>query len=221
VNKTVEINSVGSSVTLLFQAKYATFTPDQFNRAFRDRNFTLTQGPASISSNPAARQVQTAYFSKDNLIVFYNANENLIIFQIVNTLDFNQLYETEIKRILVDLNFVEEAANMIGLECTTRVRSQKSPNDSLTSLVKNEFLQNVNKIVGLNDLGVFTITLNSTKPLEESLRITLEPLVTDPTGTYIVALIYRTNQTSKFNEFVTIFGVDMVKSLAMEASKYV
>jgi len=60
-------------------------------KTFQGLGFTQTKGSANISANPAAPAVPTTMFSKGNLIVLFNTNENLIIFQIINTLDVRGL----------------------------------------------------------------------------------------------------------------------------------
>lgn len=215
----MSIQHVGSNVNILFQSKSLTFTPDQFNKVFREQGFTATQGVAPISQNPNAKPVPTVYFSKDNLIVLFNPVEYLVIFQIINTLNFSQLYDKEIKPILTSLNFVPEIVNMMGLECNTKITSTKSPRASLTSLLKKEFRAEISKKLGINNLSVFTIRLIGGDDKTENITLIIEPLLTDPEGIYHVSLSYRTLDNSKFNEFVSKFGEQLIRDIIEEANK--
>lgn len=214
------IQHVGSNVNLLFQSKSMTFTPDQFNKVFRERGFSATQGIAPISQNPNAKPIPTVYFSKDNLIVLYNPVEFLVLFQIINTLDFSQLYDNEIKPILTSLNFVPEIVSMMGLECNTKITSIKSPRKSLTSLLKQEFRDHLAEILGISNLNIFTLRLIGGDDKIENINVAIEPLATDLDKIYHVSFSYRTVDNSKFNEFVSRFGEDMIKNIIEETDKY-
>ncbi|MGI0056969.1 MAG: hypothetical protein ACREAK_06295 [Nitrosarchaeum sp.] len=217
----MSIQNVGSNVNLLFQSKSLTFTPDQFNKIFQELGFTATQGPANISQNPNALPVKAVFFSKNNLMVFYNPVESLVMFQVINTLNFVEIYEKNIKPILSSLNFVPEIVSMMGLECNTQIISDKSPILSLTSLLKKEFVDGMNTKIGVDNLKAFTIRLIGGEENIESINIAIEPLATAKDKVYHFSMIYRTLDNSKFNQFVNRFGEEMIKEIVKEASRYV
>lgn len=218
----MSINAVGSNVNLLFKSKYMTFTPSQFNNTFKELNFLPSQGPLVQSNIPNAPPVPTTLFSKDNLVVVYNPVEFLLIFQILNTVDFQGIYNREIIPILARLNLVEDAVSTRSIECTTQIRVKKSPIDMINSLVEKKFMNEMNAIVGMNSLKATTLRIVTAFPFaDEGLQILMEPLATDSTGSYYLQIVFRTQETSKFNEFVNRFGTNMLQKIAEEAGKYV
>ena len=221
LRKIVNVSTIGANVTLLFQSKYQTFTPEQFITTFQKLGFVQTKGSANISANPAAQAVPTTMFSKQNLIVLYNPNENLIIFQIINTLDFNPLYEDKILKILASLNFNPTSVSLMGIDATTQVHDVKYPIATLSSLTKPEFIADLNTLSGDGDMVVSGIKLGTVGSEKESLSINLEPLQTDPSGSYFIAIAYRTKESDKFNEFVKDFGAKMIEDIIREAEKNV
>jgi len=217
----MNVSNVGSHVTLLFQSKYQTFTPAQFVKTFQEQGFVATKGNANISSNPLAPAVPTNIFSKDNLIVLFNPSENLIIFQIINTVDFNDIYEKEIQKILISLNFDPSSVGMLGLDAVTQVHDVKSPIDSLTSLTNKKFIDGLNQIEIGEKMKVTSLRFTSRDSDKESIGVTLEPLQTDPTGSYHMIMVYRTKENDKFNEFIKLFGTNMVEKIIKEVEKNV
>lgn len=217
----MSISHVGSNINLLFQSRSVTFTPDQFNRVFQEKGFTATPGVANVSLNPNAPPVQTVYFSKNNLLVLYNPSEYLVMFQIINTLNFSELYQNEIIPILKSLNFVPEIINVMGVECNTKITMGISPVQSLTSLLKKELLDGISNALGIKNLSVFTIRLVGGIEQIENMTIAIEPLVTDPQRAFHFSLTYRTVDSSKFNDFVNRFGEGMILQIMKESGKYV
>lgn len=211
----MSVRKIGAQVSLLFQTKFPTFTADQFNKAFNELGYTAIQGNANISNNPGAKPVPTVIFSKGNLSVVYNQNQYLIIFQFLNTVDLDKLYDAEIKPMLIKLNFVEEAINMIGLECNIQISTKTPPQEILSSLIKKEFIDKVNEILGDSKLNTTSLRLSTSFPFgNDGIQVIIEPLGNDPKGSYFVNLVYRTPEMNKFNEFVKIFGTRMLEKLA-------
>ena len=217
----MSINRVGSNVNLLFQSRSVTFTPDQFTRVIQEKGFMATQGVASVSLNPNAPPVQTVYFSKDNLMVLYNPSEYLVMFQIINTLNFAEMYQNDILPILKSLNFVHEIINVMGLECNTKIITDKSTIKSLTLLLNKDFLNEVSGELGIENLAVFTIRMSSQRQQEktENMTVIIEPLVTDPEHSYHFSIIYRTIDNSKFDAFINRFGEDMILKIIRASDK--
>ena len=211
--------TVGTQVNLLFRARFLTFTPDQFNNAFKEQGYFMSQGQANPSLNPAAKPIPALIFSKGNLAVTYNQNQNTIIFQILNTLDLDNLYDHDITPLLAKLNFVESSTSMMSLECHTQLTTTSTPMSTLTSLVNSDYINGLNKILGEEKLGVTAIRLSTKYPLlNDGMQIVLEPLGNDPERSYYLNIIYRTSEMSKFNDFVRIFGATMIEKIAKEAS---
>ncbi len=217
------VSNIGSLVTLLFQTKYQTFTPAQFIKTFQELGFIQTKGLVNVSANPAAPAVQTNIFSKDNLVVLLNPNENLIMFQIINTLDFNSIFDDVIQKILVALNFNPSSVNMLGLDCIAQVHDVKPPRDSLTSLVNPNFINGLQSSVIDSKFEITSLRMTTLGDgvSDESMSVTLEPLQSDSTGSYHLVVIYRSKQNDKFDKFVRTFGSDMLKSIVNEVEKNV
>jgi hypothetical protein len=199
-----------------------TFTPSQFNNTFKELNFLSSQGPLVQSNIPNAPPVPTTLFSKDSLVVVYNPVEFLLIFQILNTVDFQSIYNREIIPILARLNLVEEAVSMRSIECTTQIRVKKSPIEMINSLIEKKFMSEMSSILGMSPLKATTLRIVTSFPFaDEGLQILMEPLATDATGSYYLQIIFRTQETSKFDEFINRFGTPMIQKIAEEAGKYV
>ncbi len=219
----MHVSNIGSHVTLLFQTKYQTFTPAQFVKTFQELGFIQTKGLANISSNPVAPAIQTNIFSKDNLVVLLNPSENLIMFQIINTLDFNSIFDGVIQKILVALNFNPSSVNMLGLDCIAQVHEVKPPRNSLTSLVNSNFIKGLESSVidSKFEITSLRITTLGDGVSDESMSVTLEPLYSDSTGSYHIVVIYRSKQNDKFDEFVKNFGSKMLEKIVSEVEKNV
>jgi len=210
----VNVNQVGSTVSLLFRSKYPTFTPDHFNKAFKDKGYTATQGQAIVSNNPNAKPIPTVYYSKENLVVMFNPVENLLVFQIINTLNINDIYEKDIKPILISLNFVEDSVSMRGLECITQISDNGNTMDTLTKLINQNFVGSIKKTLGLDHLISNSIKLSTSYPFtSEGTQLTIEPLANDPEHSYFFQILFRTEEMSKFNDMVDKFGENLIKEI--------
>ena len=210
-------------MTLLFQTKYPTFTPAQFVKTFQELGFTQTKGVVNISANSNAAPVQTNIFSKDNLVVLLNPTENLIIFQIINTLDFNGIFDDVVQKILVQLNFSPSAVAILGLDCITQIHEVKSPSDSLTSLVNSKFVEGLtSSAIGHQcDVTSLRFTTRGSDVSDENLSVTLEPLPSNPTDSYHMIIAYQSKENDKFNEFVKNFGSKTIENIVGEVEKNV
>lgn len=219
----MNVSKIGSHVTLLFQTKYPTFTPAQFVKTFQELGFTQTKGVANVSANPNAAPVQTNIFSKDNFVVLLNPAENLILFQIINTLDFNEIFDDIVQKILVQLNFSPSVVAILGLDCITQIHEVKSPSDSLTSLVNSKFVVGLTSSVIGNQCDVTSLrfTTRGSDVSDENLSVTLEPLQSNPTDSYHMTIFYRSKENDKFNEFVKNFGSKMIENIVGEVEKNV
>ena len=112
---------------------------------------------------------------------------------------------------------------MLGLDCVTQVHKVKSPERSLTSLVNSKFVDGLGSTSLDTDVGITSLRMTSRKNGGDgdSLSVTLEPLESNPTGSYHMVVIYRSRQSDKFNEFVKYFGSDMIENIIKEVEKNV
>ncbi|MFI5405340.1 MAG: hypothetical protein ACHQ1D_02375 [Nitrososphaerales archaeon] len=202
--------AVGSYVQLTFQTKFPTFTPDQFMASLKDKNYSMTQGTANL---PSGQMITTQIFSKQNLSVFISPSTNQIFFQILNTINPQEIIEKEIKNILVYLNIVEEVLLSVMFTFNTSVPSKGDPHSNLTSLLDQKFRKHCKDILQ-NSLGVTSLRLASSFPIEkDGLQLIVEPLGTDPKHRYYLNLTYVTDKMHKFNDFIDKFGERMVLEL--------
>lgn len=212
--------SVGSHVQLVFRTKFPTFTPDQFGKALKERAYSMVQGQVANPQNPQAPPIAVQLYSKGNINVFLLQQLNQIVFEVLNTVNLQPVYE-EIKKLLFSLNIVSDAILITILNCSTRAKTKTEPQKNLTSLVNRGFLEGITKNLG-EKLGVFSIRLATTFPLtKEGLQIVLEPLGTSPKNEYYLNITYRTPDMNKLNEFVERFGEDLINEIIGEVEKNV
>lgn len=206
----VSVASPGAVLTL--KTKYRAFTPDQFTAVFYKKWCTNTQVAANISDSPAAPPVPTVMFSKDNLLVFFNDNENLIKFHVVNKTDISELFEDEIKQVLVSLNCRPPAVATMKLEMTAAVSSVGSPTSGLTSLLDGRFADGIKKLHAMGDIVAASIKMVQSDPGRTGSRTTiLEPLNTDPEKSYFVSIEYAASDSDKFTDLVRGVGESAIK----------
>ena len=199
-------------VVLTLRTKYRTFTPDQFTAVFYEKGYTNTQVVANVSDNPVAPPVPTVMFSKGDLLILFNDSENLIKFHAVNKTDVNELFEGEIKQVLISLNYRPPAVATMKLEMTAVVSGMGSPKKALTSLLDNQFASKIKKMHSMDDMTAASIKMvQSDTAHTESLTTTLEPLNTDPEKSYFVNIEYVTNDNDKFTNFVRGVGASMIE----------
>ncbi|MFQ5821800.1 MAG: hypothetical protein ACE5I5_17575 [Candidatus Heimdallarchaeota archaeon] len=215
-----QYKAVGSHIQLIFQTKFPTFTPDQFSKALKDKNYIMVQSQISNPQNPQAPPIRVQIFSKENVNVFLVQNKNQIVFQILNTVNLKTIYQ-EISRILLSLNVLADIILNIGFNFTTKSPAKTEPQKNLTSLVKGSFLKGIAESVGTN-LRVFSIRLATAFPLgKEGLQVILEPLGTSPRDEYYLNIIYQTTKMDEFNVFVGNFGEDMIQEIIKEVEENV
>jgi hypothetical protein len=215
-----QFRAVGSHIQLIFQTQFPTFTPDQFSKALKDKNYIMVQSQVSNPQNPQAPPILVQIFSKENVNVFLVQNLNQIVFQILNTVSLETIYQ-EISRILLSLNVLDDIIRNIGFNFTTKSPAKTEPQKNLTSLVKNNFLKGIAKSLG-TELGVFSIRLATAFPLEkEGLQVILEPLGASPKDEYYLNVIYQTTKMDDFNDFIGRFGEDMVREIIKEVEENV
>jgi len=107
----------------------------------------------------------------------------------------------------------------VGIDAATQVHEVRPPVDTLTSLTSEKFVSGLNKINDDWRMKVVSIRLGNVNSENETLSVSLEPLQTDPSGSYFVAISYRTRESDKFDEFVKEFGEGMVEKIIREAEE--
>lgn len=207
----VGVSVASPGVVLTLKTKCRTFTPDQFTAVFYKRGYTSTQVVANISDNPAASPVPTIMFSKDSLLVFFNDNENLIKFYAVSKTDISELFEDEIKQVLVSLNCRPPAVATMKLEMTAAVSGMGSPTSGLTSLLDGRFAGRIKKLHAMGDIVAASIKLVQSDPGRTgSLTTVLEPLNTDPEKSTF-SIEYAASDSDKFTDLVRGVGESAIK----------
>ena len=201
-------------VVLTLKTKYRTFTPGQFAAVFYEKGYTNTQVTASISDNPNAPPVPTIMFSKGNLLIFFNDNENLIKFHVVNSMDVGELFEDEIKQVLASLSYRPPAVATMKLEITAAVSGTGSPTKGLTSLLDSRFADRIKKLHSMDDVIAASIKMVQSDPARtEPLTAVLEPLNADPEKSYFVNIEYIASDNDKFAGFVRGVGEGTIERI--------
>jgi len=215
----MSIKSTGSQITLVYQVKFLTFTPDQFNQVLKEKGFTMT--PSQVT-NPLGQIAQIQLFSKGNLVVFFaqnpqNPTQTQIIFQALNTVSLTSALSggtspnQNIMDILMGLNIVEDVVSQVAFNCTTRVAVELDPTKILTSGIRPALLEKITKALG-SSLNVTSLRLGTAHPLQKGMQLTLEPLVSNPTKELFVNVVFQTSDMAEFNEFIRGFGEDAIRS---------
>lgn len=206
------VSAASQGMVLTPKTKYRTLTPDQFTAVFYKKGYTSTQVAAKISDNPAAPPGPTVMFSKDNLLVFFNDSENLIKFHVVSKTDIDELFEDEIRQVLVSLNYRPPAVATMKLETTAAVSGMGSPTSGLTSLLDSRFADRIKKLHAMDDIVAASIKMVQSDPARtESPTAVLEPLNTDPEKSYFVSIEYVTSDNDKFTDFVRGVGESTIE----------
>lgn len=213
-----QFKAIGSNIQMVFQTKFPTFTPDQFGKALKDKNYIVVQSQITNPQNPQAPPIPIQIFSKENVNVFLIQNKNEVVFQVLNTVNLETIYQ-EISRILVSLNVLADIVLSIRFNFQTKSKATTPPQENLTSLVKHEFLEGIKKSLGKN-LQVYTIRLATEFPLgKEGMQVVLEPLAANPKDDYYLNITYQTTDLNDFNGFVLSFGEEMIQKIIDEVEK--
>lgn len=205
--------SIGTQIELIYKTQFVTFTPDQFSKALKDKNYLEVRG--TIPSSKGPMPIQT--FSKGDFIVFLAPDEPPpLVFRIINTLSIESKLK-EINEMLVALNIYADIVAVASFTCQTRVSVKGKPLDRLTSLVNKNFVSKICQNMGA-DMKVSSIRFNKAYPLSsnEGCGVTIEPLMTNPEKEYFVGISYLEHDMTKFNKFISEFGADMIQRMIEE-----
>jgi len=207
------VTGIGTQIEIVYTTQFVTFTPDQFNKALKDKNYLEVRG--TIPSSKGSIPIQT--FSKGDFIVFLAPGEPPpLVFRIINTLGIESKLK-EINEMLVALNIYADIVAVASFTCQTRVSTKGKPLDKLTSLVSKNFISGICKSMDV-DMKVSSIRLNKAYPQSsnEGCGVTIEPLMTNPEKEYFVAIAYVEHDMTKFNKFISQFGADMIQRMIEE-----
>ena len=214
----VVVSVDGPGVTITIKTKYKTFTPDQFITVFQQGGYTSTQVAANISENPVAAPVHTVAYSKVGLLVFFNDNENLIKFHVINRKNVGDAFNCEIMHVLKSLNYYPSAVDSMRLEMTSTVSGMGSPITTLKSLICSQFVDRLEVLHSAGNVAATSLKFTqSDDNRTEFLTTTIEPLNSDPGGTYFAAIEYVTRDNEKFTGYIAKIGDEMVERIISEA----
>lgn len=206
------VSVAGPGVTITLRAKYRTFTPDQFMAVFQQGGYTSTQASANITENPLAAPVQTVAYSKDGLLVFFNDTENLIKFHVLSRKNVGDVFNGEIKGVLMSLNYNPSAVDSMRLEMTASVSGMGSPTETLKSLTRGRFAERLEELHTAGNVAATSLRFTQFDDQRtELLTTTIEPLNSDPEGSYFVSIEYVTKDNEKFTAYVAKLGDAMVE----------
>lgn len=208
----------GQGVQIALRAKYRTFTPDQLATVLRREGYTSTKATANTSDSPLASPVPTVMHSKGDLIILFGDDENLIKFHIINRRSVSDIFEDEIKKVLTSLNYNPPVVDTMKVSVAAAVSGMGSPLKTLKSLVRGRLADHLGE---MNDLGnAETTSLKITQHDDERtefMTTAIEPLTSDPAGTYYVEIEYMTDDNEKFTRFVRRIGDDMIEHIVRGA----
>jgi hypothetical protein len=215
---------LGSQIQLEFLTKFPTFTPEQFNRALKEKNYFMTQSQISIAQKSEVQPFIAPVFSKGNLsVILLQSNE--LVFQILNAEIIEKIIQDDIKEILVPLNITRDVIERIMFDCSATVMIHKGePIKSLTNLVKKNVLEKMQEPLEPEiKLAVTSIRLTTEFPVraqEEATEVVLEPFGSSPKNQFFLNIHYQTPEMSKFDAFIRRFSDDMVEKIIEGVIEY-
>ncbi|MGD0028983.1 MAG: hypothetical protein ABSC91_08590 [Candidatus Bathyarchaeia archaeon] len=210
----MEVTKIGTQIELVYTTQFVTFTPDQFNKALKDKNYLEVRGTIPDSRGQPT-PIQT--FSKGDFIVYLAPGDPPpLVFRLINTLNIEPKLK-EINEMLINLNIYNDVIALARFACQTRVKGKKKPLDSLTSLVNKTFVSKICKTMD-NDMKVSGIKFDTTFPMrnEGGCSVDIEPLITNSEKEYFVAIGYSERDMSKFNRFISQFGDQVIQEMIEE-----
>lgn len=206
------VSIAGPGVAISLKAKYKTFTPDQFIAVFQQGGYTGTQVTTRISENPLAAQVPVVAYSKDGLLVLFNDAEDVIKFHVMNRRNIGDVFNDEIKGVLRSLNYQPSAVDSMRLEMTATVSGMGSPAKTLKSLTRGRFADRLEELHPIGNVAATSLKFTQSDDRHtEFLTTTIEPLISDPEGSYFVSIEYVTRDNEKFTNYVAKLGDEMVE----------
>jgi hypothetical protein len=207
--------AIGTQVELVFRTQFVTFTPEQFIRAVKERNYIEVRQQLL---DPNGQPITLQTFSKGVTTVFLppGSPPSPIVFRIINTVNLETVYK-EVSEMLMAMNIYPDIASSASFSCTTRVKGQTHPIERLTSLADKSFVQRMSKKLGV-PMKVSSVTFCSSFPLKQEggYDVTLEPLMTNADEEYFLRIHFLTHKMDEFNKFISEFGSDMIQKIIGE-----
>jgi hypothetical protein len=217
----MSIPAIGTQVELVFQTQFVTFTPEQFMRALKDRNYMEIRGQIADSHGQPI-SIQT--FSKGDTTVFLPSASlpSPIVFRIINTVSLESRYK-EVNDLLVAMNIYPNIISTASFTCMTKAKAKTHPVDKLTSIVDKTFVDRISKNLG-TEMKVISVRLGTSFPMKQEggYEVTIEPLMTNAEEEYFVSIVFRTHKMDEFSKFIDQFGSNMIqKIIEMETTENV
>jgi len=208
----VKVPDIGSTCVISFQTKYPTFSQADFDSVMTELGFVRNVLPPTQQG--AITQIN---YTKENMVVIGNLQTYTLDFQCFNTINILNAYG-DIKQALAKLKIDPTSIHLMGLRCTTMAHDVGNPEDHLTSLINNDTKENISKSLGFEPSLVSFVLANKNPELED-FQIRIEPLLSNPKGSYFMEINYRTSSHSKFDSFIGKFGSDMIGAIAKSVDK--
>ena len=211
----------GQGVQISLRAKYRTFTPDQLATVLHREGYTSTKATANTSDNPLASPVSTVMHSKGDLIILFGDDENMIKFHIINRRNVSDIFEDEIKKVLTSLNYNPPVVDTMKMSVAATVAGMGSPLKTLKSLVRTRLADHLKEMNDMDNAEATSLKITQyDDERTEFMTTSIEPLTSDPTGTYYVEIEYMTDDNDKFTRFVRRVGDDMIENVVRGAEKH-
>jgi len=208
----VKVPDIGSTCVISFQTKYPTFSPADFDNVMNELGFKRNVSPTTQQG--AVPQIS---YSKENMVVAGNLQTYTLNFQCFNTINISNVYD-EIKQALAKLKIAPNSVHLMGLRCTTMAHDVGNPEENIGSIMTKDAKEKISKSIGF-DPSLFSFVLVNKNPEIEDLQIRIEPLLSNPKGSYFIEINYRTSSHSEFDSFIGKFGSDMISNIAKAVDK--
>jgi hypothetical protein len=212
--------AIGTQVELVFRTQFITFTPEQFDRALKSKNYIEVRQQVL---DPQGRPVSLQAFSKGDTTVFLPpvSPPAPVVFRIINTVNLESRYK-EVKEMLIAMNIYPNIVSSASFTCTTRTKAKSKPLERLTSIVNKNFVTRISKNLEA-PIKVSSIKLSTSFPMKQEggYEILIEPLMTNPEEEYYVSIVYTTHKMDDFEKFISQFGSDLIQRIIEEETKNV
>lgn len=194
-----------ATLTLRFQPKYPTYSPETFKKTMDRNGFLLSPGQAK---NQAGSQIPLEVFSKDDLVVFQLPNPNNpgaqpeIWVQVLNNFSLEMAYNKIVKELLSEIKIGEKELSWIDVSIVIYVPTDHDPLRSLSSLLKSKTSREIGKGLVKLPMSITSIKIGSKFPMmQDGLELVVEPSATRPTEEFYINLHLNTSSVKAFESF--------------------
>ena len=205
-----------TTLTLAFQPKYPTYSPEAFKRTLDKKGFLLS--PAQ-GKTPMGQSIPLEAFSKGDIIVIQLPNTvnpaalPQIAFQLLNNFSLKTAYDETVKELLNDMKLVDGAIAGIDIRILVYVPTGLDSKDSLSAILKKGLLTKVSREFD-KPLKVTSIRLGSAFPMvQDGLEVIIEPSVTNPGTEFFINLHMNTSSMEIFEKFVEAYEKDLIANM--------